>query len=86
MGTIVADCDVNPVTIPAAWDQAARRRSRYCFAEGFAGSPLGKTPAEGDHTMMLIFVLLVPMGLLGLLLGMERLERWTVGQEDDSSR
>jgi hypothetical protein len=34
---------------------------------------------------MMWMILLVPAGLLGLLLGMERLERWTVGQRDDQS-
>lgn len=33
---------------------------------------------------MIFVVLLVPVGLLGLLLGMERLERWTVGEREDS--
>jgi hypothetical protein len=32
---------------------------------------------------MVFLVMLVPFALLGLMLGMERLERWTVG--DDSS-
>ena len=31
---------------------------------------------------MVFLVMLVPFALLGLMLGMERLERWTVG--DDS--
>ena len=34
---------------------------------------------------MMMMILLVPLGLLGLLLGMERLERWTVGQKDDQA-
>lgn len=33
---------------------------------------------------MIFAALLVPVGLLALLLGMERLERWTVGDNDDS--
>lgn len=33
---------------------------------------------------MMLFALLVPFGLLAVLLGMERLERWTVGDRDDS--
>ena len=33
---------------------------------------------------MIFAVLLLPLGLLALLLGMERLERWTVGDSDDS--
>ena len=33
---------------------------------------------------MMFAVLLLPIGLLGVLLGMERLERWTVGDRDDS--
>jgi hypothetical protein len=37
--------------------------------------------AEGE-TMMLI-VLLVPIGMLAVLLGMDRLERWTVRERDD---
>jgi hypothetical protein len=38
---------------------------------------------EGDKTMM-FFALLVPFGLLAVLLGMDRLERWTVKDRDDS--
>jgi hypothetical protein len=34
---------------------------------------------------MMMMILLVPVGVLGLLLGMERLERWTVDQTDDQS-
>jgi hypothetical protein len=33
---------------------------------------------------MIFAALLVPFGLLALLLGMERLERWTVRDSDDS--
>ena len=33
---------------------------------------------------MMFAALLVPVGLLALLLGMERLERWTVGDRDES--
>jgi hypothetical protein len=33
---------------------------------------------------MMFLALLVPIGLIGLLLGMERLERWTVRDNDDS--
>jgi len=33
---------------------------------------------------MMFMVLLVPLGLLALLLGLERLERWTVAERDDS--
>lgn len=33
---------------------------------------------------MMFAVLLVPFALLGLLLGMERLERWTIGEHDKS--
>ena len=33
---------------------------------------------------MMMIVLLVPFGLLGLLLGMERLERWTVSEREDA--
>jgi hypothetical protein len=32
---------------------------------------------------MMFLALLVPFGLLAVLLGMERLERWTVGDSDD---
>lgn len=32
---------------------------------------------------MMFMVLLVPLGLLALLLGMERLERWTLRDRDD---
>ncbi|MGH8938758.1 MAG: hypothetical protein ACRDV2_05345 [Actinomycetes bacterium] len=34
--------------------------------------------------IMMFAVLLVPIVLLGLLLGLERLERWTVADRDDS--
>jgi len=33
---------------------------------------------------MMFAALLVPVGLLALLLGLERLERWTVDDRDDS--
>jgi hypothetical protein len=33
---------------------------------------------------MMFMVLLVPIGLLAVLLGMDRLERWTVSDRDDS--
>jgi hypothetical protein len=33
---------------------------------------------------MMFLALLVPIALIGLLLGMERLERWTVRDSDDS--
>ncbi len=33
---------------------------------------------------MMFMVLFVPLGLLALLLGMERLERWTVADRDES--
>jgi len=33
---------------------------------------------------MMFAVLLLPLGLLAVLLGMERLERWTVGDRDES--
>jgi hypothetical protein len=33
---------------------------------------------------MMFALLLVPLALLALLLGMERLERWTVDDRDDS--
>jgi hypothetical protein len=33
---------------------------------------------------MIFAVLLLPLGLLAVLLGMERLERWTVRDSDDS--
>jgi hypothetical protein len=33
---------------------------------------------------MMFVVLLVPVGLLGLLLGMERLERWTTEVRKDT--
>ena len=33
---------------------------------------------------MIFALLLLPLGLLAVLLGMERLERWTVGERDDS--
>jgi len=33
---------------------------------------------------MIFAVLLLPLGLLAVLLGMERLERWTVGDGEES--
>ena len=38
---------------------------------------------EGDSSMLLA-TLLVPIGLIAFLLGMERLERWTMSHEDQS--
>jgi len=38
----------------------------------------------GRVIRMMFMVLLVPLGLLALLLGMERLERWTVADRDDA--
>jgi len=35
-------------------------------------------------TAMMFLALLVPIALLAVLLGMERLERWTVGERDDA--
>jgi hypothetical protein len=32
---------------------------------------------------MMMMLLLMPLALMGLLLGLERLERWTVAQKDD---
>jgi hypothetical protein len=32
---------------------------------------------------MMFMALLVPLGLFAVLLGMERLERWTVGDRDE---
>lgn len=32
---------------------------------------------------MMFIVLLVPVGMLAVLLGMERLERWTVSDRED---
>jgi hypothetical protein len=33
---------------------------------------------------MMFVALLVPLGLLAVLLGMDRLERWTVEERDDA--
>jgi hypothetical protein len=33
---------------------------------------------------MFFLVMLVPFGLLGLMLGMERLERWTTKEQQES--
>jgi hypothetical protein len=33
---------------------------------------------------MMFVALLVPLGLLAVLLGMDRLERWTVREHDDA--
>jgi len=35
-------------------------------------------------TAMMFIALLVPIALLAVLLGMERLERWTVGERDEA--
>jgi len=35
-------------------------------------------------TAMMFLALLVPLALLAVLLGMERLERWTVSERDDA--
>jgi hypothetical protein len=34
---------------------------------------------------MMFMILLVPVALLGVLLGMDRLERWTVEENDEST-
>lgn len=40
---------------------------------------------SGERVIRMMFmVLLVPLALLALLLGMERLERWTVADRDDA--
>jgi hypothetical protein len=33
---------------------------------------------------MMFVLLLVPVGVLGLIMGMERVERWTVEQREDT--
>ena len=52
-------------------------------ATRFRRALIGKKQRRKVTTMMLL-ALLVPFGLLAVLLGMERLERWTVGDSDDS--
>ena len=34
---------------------------------------------------MMFMILLVPVALLGVLLGMDRLERWTVDEREDTT-
>jgi Tfp pilus assembly protein PilN len=53
--------------------------------QGFALLAWATTAAEGDQAMMMMMLLLMPIGLLALLLGMERLERWTVQEKDDKT-
>jgi len=49
---------------------------------GFARSSPGNTRGGDDD--MFFLVMLVPFGLLGLMLGMERLERWTSQEQKES--
>ena len=48
------------------------------------GARFRATMSGGRVIWMMFMVLLVPIGLLALLLGMERLERWTVAERDDA--
>ena len=48
------------------------------------GSPGYGSDGEVKHTMMFV-ILLVPVVLLGVLLGMDRLERWTVAEREDTT-
>jgi len=41
------------------------------------------TTRGGKVTTMMFLALLVPLGLLAVLLGMDRLERWTVDERDE---
>ena len=50
---------------------------------GFEARSLATMSGERVIRMMFM-VLLVPLALLALLLGMERLERWTVAERDDA--
>jgi hypothetical protein len=47
--------------------------------------PSGKGKRRVGDIAMIMLVLLSPLALLALLLGMERLERWTVSRRDDHS-
>jgi len=42
------------------------------------------TATVGDSQMMFV-ILFVPVVLLGVLLGMDRLERWTVAEREDTT-
>jgi hypothetical protein len=55
---------------------------------GFCRPPRGNVEQRKVVTVMMFAVLLLPLGLLAVLLGMERLERWTVddGEETESER
>jgi len=67
----------------AAASRSRRGRPILVRRKGFVAAPTATTAAEGDLTMIFA-ALLVPFGLLAVLLGMERLERWTVRDSDDS--
>jgi hypothetical protein len=63
-------------------DQGRRIERRYSGAREVSSRPEGQQAAtEGDNQMML-FALLAPIALLGVLLGMDRLERWTIDTTD----
>jgi len=76
---------VRPVTSPACAGQADSSRDRYSSGpRRFRRSATGhKSGGKVTKTMMFL-ALLVPFGLLAVLLGMDRLERWTVKDRDDT--
>jgi len=62
--------------------QDLRACRRYLTSTGLPARHWA-TERDGKVTPMMFMVLLVPLGLLALLLGMERLERWTLRDRDD---
>ena len=76
---------MRPVTSPAYPGQAARFRDRYSSEpRRFRRSSTGHKSGGKVTTTMMFLALLVPFGLLAVLLGMDRLERWTVKDRDDT--
>jgi len=68
--------DCGAVKIDATAADTGVQRFRQCTAGN---------NHRGGVTLMMFMVLLVPLGLLALLLGMQRLERWTVAERDDAT-
>ena len=76
---------MRPVTSAAYAGQAACFRDRYSSGPGrFRHPSTGHKSGGKVTTTMMFLALLVPFGLLAVLLGMDRLERWTVKDRDDT--
>jgi hypothetical protein len=75
---------VTRVTRPAAVVKTAVPGTDTDHRTGFRRPPRGNNQRRKVVTVMMFAVLLLPLGLLAVLLGMERLERWTVDDSDES--